>query len=279
MPSTSLNFSLRTTSSVKTVHLIGSWDGYQGQLPLARESSKKGSWNGTFRFSSKNMQAGQRYWYYYQMDGYSVSHDPSKEFTVEPTTGRKLNILDVPADKKSSSSKSSSSSKTSSSSRRDRRSREIPQGRALPSTEIKCPKPYRPGQTQHIVKQEYSQATLEELTARFSKANLASAYDDEESEFEEDSDDDSDCSFGSVPSLSSSRSSGSSRSSACSSPSSVSSASSSCTCDRFGVTRSGQRIKMDCGGDRCSSPEDYSDEGEKEYRNYRATRRHGVVIR
>jgi len=273
MVSTSLNFALRTTSSVKTVHLIGSWDGYQGQLPLSRDSAKKGSWKGTFRFSSKTMQAGQRYWYYYQMDGYSVSHDPSKEFTVEPTTGRKLNVLDVPMDKASSSSQ-----KTSSSSRRDGRSREIPQGRALPATEIKCPKPCRPTETQNIRKQEFNQAALEQLTAQFSQSNIA--YDsDEESEFEEDSDADSDCSFGSVPSLSSSRSSGSSRSSACSSPSSVSSASSSCSCDRFGVTRSGQRIKMDCGGERCGSPDYCSDEGEKEYRQYRATRRHGVVIR
>jgi len=181
MVSTSLSFSLRTTSTVKTVHLIGSWDGYQGQLPLSRDSAKKGSWKGTFRFSSKNMQAGQRYWYYYQMDGYSVSHDPSKEYTVEPTTGRKLNVLDVPMDKNSSSShKSSSSSKASSgSSRRDGRSREIPQGRALPATEIKCPKPCRPTETQRIVKQEFTQATLEELTARFSQAHLASAYDED----------------------------------------------------------------------------------------------------
>jgi hypothetical protein len=274
----SLSFSLRTTSSVKTVHLIGSWDGYQGQLPLAKESSKKGSWKGTFRFSSKNMQAGQRYWYYYQMDGYSVSHDPSKEFTVEPTTGRKLNILDVPEEKTSSSK--SSSHKTSSSSRRDRRSREIPQGRALPAAEIKCPRPCRPTETQHIVKQEYTQATLDELAARFSQANISyDDDDDEESEFEEDSDDDSDCSFGSIPSLTSSGSSRSSRSSNCSSPSSVSSASSSCTCDRFGVTRSGQRIKMDCGGERCGSADECEDEGEKEYMQYRATRRHGVVIR
>jgi len=261
MASVSLSFSLRTTSNVKTVHLIGNWDGYKSQLPLSKDSSKKGSWKGTFRFQSKTLKPGQRYWYYYQMDGYTVSHDPSKEFTVEPTTGRKLNILDVPASKESKSSSSSSKRESR------RHSRELPQGR--PATEIKCPKPYRPGQTQHIVQQEYTQATLEALTARFGSASIDS---DEESEFEEDdeSDVESDCS---TPSLTSSRSS---RSSNCSSPSSVSS---DCSCNRYGITRSGERVKLDCGGSRCGSEADCSDEEEAELERYRATRRHGVVIR
>jgi len=270
----SLSFSLRTTANVKTVHLIGSWDGYQGQLPLSKDrDGKKGAWKGTFRFPSKQLKSGGRYWYYYQMDGYSVSHDPTKEFTVEPTTGRKLNILDVPADKGSKSS--------SSSSKRDSRrlSREIPQGR--PATEIKCPKPYRPGQTQHIVHQEYSQATLDALAARLASSSLDEEEDN--SDFEEDgssdeSDVDSDCSFGSVPSLTSSSSSRSSRSSNCSSPSSVSS---DCSCKTYGITRAGERVKIDCGGEVCglSSEGDCSDEDEKEYARYQATRRHGVVIR
>jgi hypothetical protein len=268
MAAISLNFALRTTSSVKTVHLIGSWDGYQGQLPLSKDrEGKKGSWKGTFRFQPKQLKAGGRYWYYYQMDGYSVSHDPSQEFTVEPTTGRKLNILNVPAGK--------SSSKSSSSSKRDSRrlSREIPKGR--PATEIKSPKPYRPGQTQHIVQQEYSQATLDLLAAQLAASTLEE--EDEESEFEEDdSDVDSDCSFGSIPSLTSS-SSTSSRSSNCSSPSSVSS---DCSCKTYGITRDGSRVKIDCGGDVCGlSSEGDCSEDEKDYARYHATRRHGVVIR
>jgi len=260
MSSVKLSFSIRaSSSSVKTVHLIGSWDGYQGQLPLSKETSSKKSWKGTFRFQSKTLKPGQRYWYYYQMDGYSVTHDASQEFTVEPTTGRKLNILDVPASKESSSSKRDSG----------RHSREIPQGR--PATDIKCPKPTRPGQTKHIVEQEYTQATLEALAARFGAASID---DDEESEFEED--DDSDCSFGSMPSLASSRSS---RSSNCSSPSSVTS---DCSCSRYGITRAGDRVKLDCGGDVCgfASEGDCSDEEEAaEMARYRATRRNGVVIR
>jgi hypothetical protein len=258
MAATQLSFALRTTANVKTVHLIGSWDGYQGQLPLSRDSSSKkaGAWAGTFRFQSSVLKQGQRYWYYYMMDGYQVSHDPAREFTVEPTTGRKLNILDVPAGKSSSSS--SSSSKRAS----RRYSRDVPQGRALPAEAIRSPKPQRPGQTAHLVQADYTQATLEQLTNRFANASV----DDE-------SDSDSDC-----PSLSS----GSSRSST-SSPSSVSSSSSACSCERYGITRAGQRVKLDCGGTRCgySDEDSCSSESDQEAykKNVRSTRRHGVVIR
>jgi hypothetical protein len=251
MAATQLAFALRTTSSVKTVHLIGSWDGYQGQLPL---SGSKGSWKGTFRFQTSVLQPGQRYWFYYMLDGYQVSHDPSREFTTEPTTGRKLNILDVPASKSAAAAAAKRSSR--------RHSRVVPQGRSLSPSAIRAPKPQRPGQTAHIVAGDYTQATLEALNARFAQQTL-----DEDSE--DDSDDDSDCSD--VPSLSS----GSSRSD-CSSPSSVTS---SCSCERYGITRAGQRVKLDCGGSRCgSSDSDCSDSEEEEY-SQRSTRRHGVVIR
>lgn len=242
MSAIQLSFSLRT-ANVKQVHLIGSWDGYQGQLPLSRDGSK---WKGTFRFSSKVMQAGQRYWFYYMLDGYKVSHDPSKEFTVEPTTSRKLNILDVPASasSKSSSRKSSSSSK-------------VPTGR--PATEIRSPKPVRPG---HVAKDleaaARQQAALEALSARFAESRL------------EDSDDDSDCDSD-VPSLTSSVSN-------CSTPSSVSSTSSSCSCARYGITRAGQRVLLDCGGSRCGYSEDDCSSEEEYVSKKSASRRHGVVI-
>lgn len=251
MAATQLAFALRTTSSVKTVHLIGSWDGYQGQLPL---SGSKGSWKGTFRFQTSVLQPGQRYWFYYMLDGYQVSHDPSREFTTEPTTGRKLNILDVPASKSAAAAAAKRSSR--------RHSRVVPQGRSLSPSAIRAPKPQRPGQTAHIVAGEYTQATLEALNARFAQQSL-----DEDSE--DDSDDDSDCSD--VPSLSS----GSSRSE-CSSPSSVTS---SCSCERYGITRAGQRVKLDCGGSRCGSSDSDCSDSEEEEISHRSTRRHGVVIR
>jgi len=257
-----LSFSLRTSANVKTVHLIGSWDGYQGQLPLSRSGSKAGAWAGTFRFQSTVLQQGQRYWYYYMMDGYHVSHDPAKSHTVEPTTGRKLNVLDVPAGKGGKTSSSSSQDKRAS----RRHSRDIPRGRAVDPSNIKSPRPQRPGQTKHIT-QGYSHDTLEQLASRFSAATID----------ESDDDSDSDSDIDSCPSLSS----GGSSISGCSSPESVSSTSSTCTCERYGITRAGHRVKLDCGGSRCGSSEEEcssESEGEEYQHRIRATRRHGVVI-
>jgi hypothetical protein len=261
MAATQLSFSLRTTANVQTVHLIGSWDGYHGQLPLSRNPSKSaGAWVGTFRFQNTVLQPGERYWYYYIMDGYHVSHDPAHEHTVEPTTGRKLNILDVPR------SKSSKSSSSSASKRQSRRySREVPQGRSLSPSQIKCPMPYKPGLANHLTT-GYTQDMLDQLSHQFAQVTV------EESE-ESDSDCESD-----VPSLSS----GSSRSSNCSSPSTISSTSSNCTCERYGITRSGDRVKLDCGGDRCGSADgsSCSSESEEEYTPQRRyARRQGVVVR
>ena len=66
----------------------------------------------------------------------------------------------------------------------------------------------------------------------------------------------------SVGSSLSSCSSGSDRSSpsslsSLSTPSSLSSGS-SCTCNRYGVTRRGDRVKLDCGGSRCGYSDDSS---------------------
>jgi len=264
MAAIQLSFSLRTSSNVKTVHLIGSWDGYQGQLPLSK-GSKSGSWTGTFRFQPSVLKQGQRYWYYYMMDGYHVSHDPAQQHTVEPTTGRKLNILDVPAGKaKASSGHSSSSSKRAS----RRYSREVPTGRGVAACDIQSPRPQRPGQTKAIVEAQFQQATLEQIASRLSNTNLDDSSSEEE-DSDDDSDVDSDC-----PSLSSA----SSRSS-CSSADSLTS---SCSCERYGITRAGQRVKLDCGGSRCGySDEECSSESEDEraYAKARATRRHAVLIR
>ncbi|KAK2069629.1 hypothetical protein P8C59_004187 [Phyllachora maydis] len=127
MSAIQLSFSLRVSPGVKTVHLLGSWDHYTGQLPLSKDktSSKSGSWKGTFRFQAATLEPGQRYWYYYIIDGYHVSHNPSEQSVVEPTTGRELNILDLPKSKsskppsKSKDSHQSSSSKSASRHARD----------------------------------------------------------------------------------------------------------------------------------------------------------------
>jgi hypothetical protein len=267
MAAIQLNFSLRTSSNCKSVHLLGSWDNYTGQLPLSKDSSKSGAWKGSFRFQGSTLKQGQRYWYYYIIDGYHVSHDPAKDHVVEPTTGRKLNTLDVPAgkgDKTSSSAREKAASKRAS----RRVSADIPKGRSLSPSEIKSPKPVKPGQTRHIVNADYTYG-YEQLAAQLAAAQLSAQYAEDDSD---DSDADSD-----VPSLSS----GSSRSDA-SSPSSVSSRSSSCcTCERYGITRNGERVLLDCKGARCGYSDDSSDcssESDEEVYRVRQTRRQGMYM-
>jgi hypothetical protein len=299
MAAVQLNFTLRTSSNCKTVHLIGSWDSYKSQLPLSKDSAKQGGWKGTFRFQGSTLKPGSRYWYYvcllsspyllheiakvtnmrtqYIIDGYHVSHDPARESTTEPTTGRKLNILDIPSAKSSSapsapapSSKSHSSHSSSKHSRRT--SEHIPKGRSLSPSKIECPRPNRPHETRTISREQYNASSVDRLASRLGKTQLDS--DSEESDSDSDSD---------VPSLTSSRSS---RSSGSSSPSSASASSRSsstscCTCNRFGITRSGARVKLDCGGAVCGdegSECSSESEDEKKYRA-RTTRRQGMVVR
>lgn len=265
MAAIQLNFTLRTSSNCKTVHLLGSWDGYQGQLPLSKDAKKSGGWVGTFKFQGAALKQGQRYWYYYIIDGYHVSHDPAKDHTVEPTTGRKLNIIDIPAAKKYPAPTLSSI---------DRKTRRISnisvaKGRGVSPERIIAPRPQRPHQTRQVINTQYDKTTLEELNRRFAKQSIEESSDDDN-----DSDYDSEDSGSDVPSLTS-------RSTNSSSPSSISSGSSCCTCERFGITRTGDRVKLDCGGARCGYSDDSSDcSSEDEYvYEQKSTRRQGVVIR
>jgi hypothetical protein len=61
----------------------------------------------------------------------------------------------------------------------------------------------------------------------------------------------------------------------------VSSTSSCCTCERYGITRAGSRVKLDCGGSRCgySESSECSSESEGEVKCARTTRRQGIVVR
>ncbi|KAF2017836.1 hypothetical protein BU24DRAFT_420893 [Aaosphaeria arxii CBS 175.79] len=269
MAAIQLNFTLRTSSNCKTVHLLGSWDGYQGQLPLSKDPKKSGGWVGCFKFNGSTLQHGQRYWYYYIIDGYHVSHDPARDHTTEPTTGRKLNILDIPSKKSSSSEKTSSRAE-----RQSRRvsSASIPKGRSLSPSRIAAPRPQRPHETRQVINTQYDKATLEALTSRLTLSDNRSSdsYSDSDS-YIDSSDDDSD-----VPSLTS-RSTNSSRSGR----SSVSSNSSCCTCERYGITRGGDRVRLDCGGSRCGYSDESDCSSEDEYLAYqeKTTRRQGVLIR
>lgn len=282
MAAIQLNFTLRTSENCKTVHLLGSWDNYAGQLPLSKDPSKAGGWKGTFRFQGATLKQGQRYWYYYIIDGYHVSHDPAREHTTEPTTGRKLNILDIPKGK-GGEAKAQDTAPVVKPNRRT--SADVPKGRALSPSQIQSPRPSNPQQLRKFATTDYqNHPTVEQLAVRYSHPTESdnSSFADSSSEPDDsssgqDSDSDSDLS---VPSLTS-------RSTNSSSPSSVSSASSCCTCERYGITRKGERVKLDCGGAKCGNAfsesgsdhgETCSSESEGEYRNGQ-TRRQGVVVR
>ena len=247
MAATQLSFTLRTSTNCKTVHLLGSWDGYKGQLPLSKDAAKAGSWKGTFRFQTSTLQPGKRYWYYYIMDGFHVSHDPAKPSTKEPTTGRQLNVLDVPRGSGGSSVPAPPLSIQSG--KRPQMSVEIPTGRGLSPSRIAHPKPSKPYASRGIREADYSVSPVDDVTSALEQASL---YDSRYSASPPSS----------VGSSLSSRSSGSSARSGGSSPSSLSSLSdrsgSSCRCNRFGITRKGEKVRLDCGGSRCGYSDDSS---------------------
>lgn len=188
----------------------------------------------------------------YIMDGYHVSHDPAQPFTKEPTTGRSLNILDVP----SSKSSSVPAPALSISKRGNRQSCEVAKGRSLSPSKIAHPKPSKPYASRRVREADYSTSPeVDDLTAQLEQASLYSYSASPPS---------------SVGSSLSSRSSGGSSPASLSSLSDVSTG--SCTCNRYGITRKGDRVKLDCGGEKCgygdesssgcSSSEDESDEEE-----------------
>lgn len=80
MSATQLSFALSTSSKTKTVHLLGSWDNYSGQLPLSQKD--KGKWKGTFRFSTSTLKPGSRYWYYVCLTPTSFEHTTTNTKTV-----------------------------------------------------------------------------------------------------------------------------------------------------------------------------------------------------
>lgn len=193
------------------------------------------------------------------MDGYHVSHDPAQEYTVEKTTGRKLNVLDVPDPR----------SPTSSSHHSRRQSTDIPKGRALSPSKIQHPRPSKPYESRQIREDDF---IVEELADQLASSRLSDGY------------------YSNSP-PSSVGSSLSSRSDS-SSPSSLSSMSDPptpiCRCERYGITRKGDRVKLDCGGSRCgyftesSEGSDCSSDAESDH-DYRvaksAARRQGIVVR
>lgn len=171
-----------------------------------------------------------------------MSHDPAKEYVTEKTTGRKLNVLDVPGGKDGSGGRPQrpevKTQGLKSSGGGGRHSREIPQGRALSPGKIVHPKPSKPYESRHLREADYDTSPIDELEDRFAATRISDRHQNAK--------------YASSPSELSDDSTSSGTAFSRSSPSSLSSLSDkSCRCERYGVTRAGQRVKLDCGGKRC----------------------------
>jgi hypothetical protein len=129
-----------------------------------------------------------------------------------------------------------------------------------------------PHATKHILNADYYEnGELDELTMRFGSAGL-----DDEDVITDFSNSPASSSTGSSLSY---RSDSSSPSSSLSGYSTPNSDCSSCTCERYGITRKGERVRLDCGGSRCSFEDSCSSsEDETEYVE-RSSRRNGIVVR
>lgn len=134
-----------------------------------------------------------------------------------------------------------------------------------------------PHATKHILDSDYyDNEELEELTARFGSAGL------------DDEDVITDFSTSPVSSSGSSlsyRSDSSSPNSSVSGYSTPSSDVSTCTCERYGITRKGDRVKLDCGGARCGYDDSDScssgvsdDEYEPQTTSRVNSRRNGIIV-
>ena len=148
-----------------------------------------------------------------------------------------LNILDVPGSRSSAAPPSNASKKGSA----GRYSLEPAKGRSLSPSRIVHPKPSKPYASAGIRQADYSVSPgVDDLASQLEKTSLYK--------------------YGNASPPSSVGSSISSRSSGGSSPSSLSSlsdpSSSSHRCTCYGLTKSGNRVKVDCGGRNCS----FSDE-------------------
>lgn len=132
-----------------------------------------------------------------------------------------------------------------------------------------------PHATKHILNSDYSDS-IDELAERFGSAGL----DDDYAEYI--TTDFGDLSNSPVSSSSGSslsyRSDSSSPNSSMSGYSTPNSDCSNCTCERYGITRKGERVRLDCGGSRCGYGDDSSD-CSSEDGDYTSTRRNGIVVR
>ncbi|KAL2021015.1 hypothetical protein VTK56DRAFT_7670 [Thermocarpiscus australiensis] len=115
-PRTTLfTFMLQTDPSVKTVHLIGSWDNFTKAYTMERDSRRnRGQWRGCYTFRDimcdgdadgiakrdGGLKMGHTYYYYYELDGASETYDPSlpSTNTCPYLPGQTVNTLWIPVE-------------------------------------------------------------------------------------------------------------------------------------------------------------------------------------
>ncbi|CAI7675777.1 unnamed protein product [Penicillium manginii] len=218
MASIQLKFTLQAPPNVKTIHLVGSWDNYSRQHRLHSEG-QEGLWSGELRSPLSVLQPGHRYGYYYIMDGYQISHD-------EAPINRKLEFFDIPSDllKPDPYNLSQRSGKFA-----------IPP--CVSSTEIKHPQPSKPFDPNLIYKDDFAPNTnrLSCGTAGSSLSDGGASSYSENSHRSSGTSNYSDSSNSTLPPLQSPTQHNLRQ----------------CHCDRYGITRTGDRVKLNCGGSRC----------------------------
>ncbi|KAK8019164.1 hypothetical protein PG990_004302 [Apiospora arundinis] len=116
-PSTTLfTFLLRTHQSIQSVLLFGSWDNFANPYKMERDARRsRGQWRGCHTFQdivcdgdqsfispkrTGGLRMGQTYYYYYEIDGSTETHDPAMPSTTSCPylPGQTVNTLDVPTE-------------------------------------------------------------------------------------------------------------------------------------------------------------------------------------
>lgn len=218
MPYIELNFALQTPPNIRTIHLVGSWDNYS-QILVLHSTGVKGAWSRKFRFPISILKPGHRYGYYYIVDDDHINPDDTR-------TRTKLEFMDIPKDTPEPESHNSSHGS-------------VIYGitPCISSIEIQHPQPSKSFDPNVICKTDFAPGTNRlsggNTGSPLSVGNGSSCYQD------------------------SHRSSGTSQYS----DSSISTFSSlqpptqenpgKCHCERYGITRTGDRVKLDCGGISC----------------------------
>jgi len=187
----------------------------------------------------------------YILDGYKHTHNPDEQSVNERTTGRELNVLDPPSKYSMPSSRSSRPSTI--------------HGRPISPSQITHPRPSKPQQAyNHLTQPSRARDLAIETLSRQLRHQVIDSSD--ESEFSSDndslpsdqpsshtssSDDESDSEIR-TPDSYTSNSRGFSPDTPASSPEvDYNAPLPQCYCGIYGITRTGERIKIDCYGQRC----------------------------